>query len=255
MEEVKKRNVKMVVEYDGTDYAGWQTQKNGLAVQQVIEEKLSILVVKRMKIVGSGRTDSGVHAMGQVFSVKARFTMDDERLLFAMNSLLPKDISIVSVETVDDDFHALRDSKWKRYRYFVYNSRTRSALNRKTTWFVPVGLNIKEMEKASKVLEGHHDFKSFQGRNSSVKTTDRNIISISIIKRDDGMIVFDVIGEGFLRNMVRIIVGTLIEVGRGEMKADEMKKILEAKTRKSAGPTAPSHGLFLVEVGYDDYAV
>jgi len=244
------RNVKMVVEYDGTNYAGWQSQTNALAIQDVIEPKLSMLACRKVHITASGRTDAGVHALGQVFNVKAPFPVDDDRLMRILNSRLPNDISIKSAETVPMDFHSIRDAVSKKYRYFLYNSRDPSAWLARTSWFFPAKLDMDRMREAVRYFVGRHDFTSFMGKNSSVKTTVRNILSFDIAKDERGMIIFEIVGEGFLRHMVRNIVGTLTDVGRWRMAPDDIPKLIEKRDRTKAGPTAAARGLFLVEVNY-----
>jgi tRNA pseudouridine38-40 synthase len=244
------RNVKMVLEYDGTNYCGFQTQKNGVTIQSVLEKSFAKILGKRVPIIASGRTDAGVHAVGHVFNIKAEFPMDDGRLLMGINSILPGDIAVKSVKTVDKSFHARRDAKWKRYRYVIINSKVPSPLQARTSWRVPVPLDVKKMRDAAKTLVGEHDFRSFMGKRSSVKTTVRNIISLTV-KKTGARIVVDVTANGFLKYMVRIIVGTLVEVGKGSLLPGGVKKVLAGKERANAGPTAPPHGLCLVEVGYE----
>ena len=244
------RNVKMVLEYDGTNYCGFQTQKNGITIQSVLEKSFEKILGKRIPIIASGRTDAGVHAVGHAFNIKAPFPMDDGRLLMGINSILPKDIAVKSVKTVDNAFHARKDAKWKKYRYVIINSKIPSPLQARTSWRVPVPLDLKSMQKAATYIVGKHDFRSFMGKRSSVKTTVRNIISLSVKKTGDRLVV-EIVGNGFLKYMVRIIVGTLIEVAKGSLSPADVKKILTANDRTVAGPTAPPHGLCLIEVGYE----
>ena len=244
------RNVKMVLEYDGTNYCGFQMQKNGITIQSVLEKSFAKILGKRVPIIASGRTDSGVHAVGHVFNIKAEFPMDDGRLLMGINSILPNDIAVKSVKTVDKQFHARRDALWKKYRYSIINSKVPSPLQVRTSWRVPVPLDLKSMQKAAARLSGKHDFRSFMGKRSSVKTTVRNIISLTV-KKTGERIVVDVVANGFLKYMVRIIVGTLVEVGKGNLSPAAVTKILRATDRNLAGPTAPPNGLCLIEVGYE----
>jgi tRNA pseudouridine38-40 synthase len=185
-----------------------------------------------------------------VFNIKAEFPMDDGRLLMGINSLLPDDIAVKSVKTVDNNFHSRKDAKWKKYRYTIINSKVPSPLQARTSWRVPLPLNLKSMQEAAAYLVGEHDFFSFMGKRSSVKTTVRNIISLSVKKTGERVVV-EVVANGFLKYMVRIIVGTLIEVGKGSLAPGEINKIIEAQDRNLAGPTAPPHGLCLVEVDYE----
>ena len=244
------RNEKMVLEYDGTNYCGFQTQKNGVTIQSVLEKSFAKILGKRIPIIASGRTDAGVHAVGHVFNIKAEFPMDDGRLLMGINSILPKDIAVKSAKTVDNSFHARKDAKWKRYRYVIINSKVPSPLQARTSWRVPVPLDVKAMQEAAACLVGEHDFLSFMGKRSSVKTTVRNIISLTVKKTGERLIV-EIVANGFLKYMVRIIVGTLVEVGKGNLSPADVKKILKAKDRNIAGPTAPPHGLCLIEVSYE----
>jgi len=244
------RNVKMVLEYDGTNYCGFQTQKNGVTIQSVLEKSFAKILGKRVPIIASGRTDAGVHAVGHVFNIKAEFPMDDGRLLMGINSILPNDIAVKSAKTVDNSFHARKDAKWKKYRYVIINSKVPSPLQARTSWRVPVPLDVKSMQKAAAYLLGEHDFFSFMGKRSSVKTTVRNIISLTV-KKTGERIVVEIAANGFLKYMVRIIIGTLVEVGKGSFTPADIKKILKAKNRNVAGPTAPPHGLCLVEVSYE----
>jgi tRNA pseudouridine38-40 synthase len=239
----------MVLEYDGTNYCGWQAQKNGVAVQSVLEKCLAKILGKRAPVTASGRTDAGVHALGQVVNVKAAFPMDDKSLLMALNSMLPDDIAIKSVATVSSDFHAIKDALRKKYRYVILNSRVPSPLMARTSWRVPVALDVNRMKKSAAVLVGEHDFRSFMGPRSSIKSTVRNIISLSVKKRGEQILV-DVTANGFLKYMVRRIVGTLVEAGKGKLAHDDIGRILDAADRTMAGPTAPAHGLCLVEVFY-----
>ena len=244
------RNVMMVLEYDGTNYCGFQMQKNGVTIQSVLEKAFAKILGKRIPIIASGRTDAGVHAAGHVFNIKAQFPMEDGRLLMGINSLLPDDVAVKSAQTVDNKFHSRKDAKWKKYRYTIINSKVPSPLQARTSWRVPVPLDIKSMQNAATNLLGEHDFFSFMGKRSSVKTTVRNIISLSVKKTGERLVV-EIVANGFLKYMVRIIVGTLIEVGKGSMSPGDITKILKAKDRNSAGPTAPPHGLCLIEVSYE----
>lgn len=243
------RTIKMVLEYDGAAYAGFQAQKKDKTVQSVLEAALMKMMGERVPIVASGRTDAGVHAWAQPVSARAHFPTDDANMLKALNSMLPHDVAVKSLETVPLDFNARRDAKWKHYRYVINNAKIRSPLRDRQAWHVPARLDLAEMRAAAAVLVGEHDFTTFMGSNSSVKTTVRNIISAEL-KRHGDLITLDITGNGFLRQMVRNIAGTLVEIGRGRMKADDMKTMLKAKDRKKAGRTAPAHALFLMEVGY-----
>lgn len=243
------RTIKMIVEYEGSAYAGFQAQKKDKTVQSMLEAALTKMMHERIPVIASGRTDAGVHAYAQPVSVRGHFPTDDHNLLKALNSILPRDIAVKSLQTVGPEFNARRDAKWKHYRYVIQNSQIRSPLTGRYAWHVPAKLNLADMKRGAFALLGEHDFTSFMGGNSSVKSTVRHIISLELKKAGD-TITLDVVGKGFLKQMVRNIAGTLVEMGRGRMDPDGMKGILKAKDRKKAGPTAPAHALFLVEVGY-----
>ncbi|MBI3794258.1 MAG: tRNA pseudouridine(38-40) synthase TruA [Nitrospinae bacterium] len=243
------RNIKLTLEFDGTDYMGWQFQAKGATVQSVLEDAVQRILGKRAPIVASGRTDSGVHVLAQVASVRGHFPLDDKGLQRALNAMLPPQIAVTKAETMPPNFHALKDAKWKKYRYVVYNSEVKSPMLHRTSWHIIAPLKISDMRRAAAALVGKKDFASFMGSNSSVKTSIRNIISLDVKKRGK-MVFIEVTANGFLRQMVRNIAGTLVEMGRGRIRPEAMKEILDAKDRRKAGPTAPPQGLFLVEVGY-----
>ena len=259
------RNIKLIIEYDGTNYAGWQIQKSNIknqiskfkTIQETLETVLQKILQENVKVIGSGRTDSGVHALAQTANFRTNSQLPVSKIQKALNSLLPKDISIKEIGEADEDFHSRYSAKSKIYRYFILNSETRSAFLNKYAWHVPYRLNINLMRKEAAALLGRHDFKSFRASGSSVKTTVRTIkkLSIKILNytlsaQRYKLIVIDIESEGFLYNMVRNIVGTLVEIGRGRFQEGSLKKILLAKNRKQAGPTTPAQGLFLIEVKY-----
>jgi len=244
------RNIKLLIEYDGTNYQGWQVQPKGPTIQGMIEGKLGLITGERVPLIGSGRTDSGVHALGQVAHFKTQSRMDIRSMQRALNSLLPSDIVIQKIEEVEEDFHARKHSKSKVYEYQILNRNLRSAFQRGYVWHIPQELNLKEMEKATQCLIGEHDFSSFRSVGSLTRTTIRMVIRAEWKKGRNGLICFEIEANGFLKQMVRAIVGTLIEVGKGKISSEEFQKILESKDRKKAGPTAPAHGLFLKEVKY-----
>jgi len=244
------RNIKLLIEYDGTNYLGWQVQPKGSTIQGILEEKLGLLTGEPIRLFGSGRTDSGVHAFGQVAHFKTRSRMDIRTMQRALNSLLPPDIVIRKVEEVEEDFHARKHSKSKVYEYRILNRNLRSAFHREYAWYIPQKLNFTEMKKASQSLIGEHDFSSFRTVGSPTRTAVRRVIRAEWKKGRDGFIRFEIEANGFLKQMVRSIVGTLVEIGKDRMNATEFRKILESKDRKKAGPTAPAQGLFLKEVKY-----
>ena len=244
------RNVRLLIEYDGTNYQGWQVQPKGPTIQRILEEKLGLLTGERIQLFGSGRTDSGVHALGQVAHFKTQSQMDIRTIQRALNSLVPPDIVIRKVEEVDETFHARKHSKSKIYEYRILNRDLRSAFYRGYVWYRPQKLNLAEMKKATQSLIGEHDFSAFRTVGSSTRTTVRRVIRAEWKRGRDGLLCFEIEANGFLKQMVRSIIGTLVEIGKGRMKAMEFQRILESKDRRKAGPTAPAHGLFLKEVKY-----
>jgi tRNA pseudouridine38-40 synthase len=244
------RNIKLLIEYNGTNYQGWQVQPKGLTVQGMIEEKLALITGEAVHLIGSGRTDSGVHALGQVASFKTKSQLDVHSIQRALNSLLPPDIVIQRAEEVEEDFHARKQSKSKVYEYRILNRNLRSAFHREFTWHIPQMLDLEEMRKATRMLIGEHDFSSFRSAGSPARTAVRRVIRAEWKKGRDGLIRFEIEANGFLKQMVRALVGTLVEVGKREIDSEEFRKILDSRDRKEAGPTAPAHGLFLKEVRY-----
>jgi len=244
------RTIKLLIEYDGTNYQGWQVQPKGSTLQGILEEKLSALTGEKIDLLGSGRTDAGVHALGQVAHFKTKSRLDVQTVQRALNSLLPSDMVIQKVEEVDEGFHARKQSKGKTYEYRILNRSIRSAFHRGYAWHIPQTLNIREMKKASRSLMGEHDFSSFQSVGSPKKTAVREVTRAEWKRGRDGLLHFEIEANGFLKQMVRAIVGTLVEVGRGKITPEEFQRILDSRDRKKAGPTAPAHGLFLKEVKY-----
>jgi tRNA pseudouridine38-40 synthase len=244
------RNIKLVIEYKGTHYLGWQVQPKGPTVQGVIEEKLALITGEAVYLIGSGRTDSGVHAFGQVANFKTKNQLNVHSIQRALNSLLPPDIVIQRAEEVEEGFHARKQSKSKVYEYRILNRELRSAFHHEYAWHILQKLDLEEMRKATRVLIGEHDFSSFRSVGSPTRTAIRRVIRAEWKRGRDGFIRFEVEANGFLKQMVRALVGTLVEVGKGKIDSEEFEKILASKDRKMAGPTAPAHGLFLREVKY-----
>jgi tRNA pseudouridine38-40 synthase len=244
------RNIKLLIEYDGTNYLGWQVQPKGPTIQGILEEKLGLLTGEKIRLFGSGRTDSGVHAICQVAHFKTENSMDTHRMQRALNSLLPPDIVIQKMEEVEESFHARKHSKSKVYEYRILNRNLRSVFHRAYVWHIPQKLDFKEMGKATQYLIGEHDFSSFRSVGSPTRTTVRKVIRAEWKRGRSGLVRFEIEANGFLKQMVRAIIGTLVEVGKGKISAGEFRKIFESKDRKKAGPTAPAHGLFLKEVKY-----
>jgi tRNA pseudouridine38-40 synthase len=244
------RNFKMTVEYDGSAYCGWQRQKNGASIQQLLEETIKLITGQKVAVIGSGRTDAGVHALNQVGSFRCSTKLPVNKIFMGMNSVLPPDIVVKELEEVADDFHALRNVKSKIYVYKICNQRLRPALGRNYVWHIRFPLDIGKMKKTAKYLIGRHDFSCFCATGTDVKDRVRTIVDVEIKSCDDGLIEIKVESHGFLKYMVRNIIGTLVEVGRGKREPEEMKTIIESKNRNIAGATAPACGLFLKEVKY-----
>jgi len=246
------RNIKLLIEYDGTNYLGWQVQPRGPTIQGMLEDKIKLLTGESIQLFGSGRTDAGVHALGQVAHFKTQSPMDIRSMQRALNSLLPRDMVIQKLEEVEEGFHARKQSKSKIYEYRILNRNLRSAFYRGYVWHIPKKLNLIEMRKATKSLIGEHDFSAFRSVGTPTRTAVRRVIQADWRRGRDGLIRFEIEANGFLKQMVRSIVGTLIEVGKGKINPEEFRKILTSKDRKKAGPTAPAHGLFLKEVKYTE---
>lgn len=243
------RNIKLTIAYDGTNYKGWQLQKNGNTIQGEIEKAIERAFGKKCRLYGSGRTDSGVHAKGQSAHFKTACKLPIKKIPIVLTSLLPRDIQIVRAEEVSLDFHSQFDAKSKRYKYHILYQKTRDPFSERYAYRVPYKLNVSLMNKEVAYLKGEHDFKSFQASDKSARGSVRRIYSARVKKRKQ-FIIIDVVGNGFLYNMVRNITGTLIEIGRGYFPPGSMKKILKMKDRTTAGPTVPPEGLFLVKVKY-----
>ena len=243
------RNIKLTIEYDGTNYHGWQSQINAIAIQDVISGELKKLMGEKCNLIGSSRTDVGVHALGQVANFITSSNIPAEKFAYALNSMLPRDIVIKKSEEVDINFHSRFSTMSKKYKYLILNSPQRSALMRNSAVHISRDLDFEAMKTAATCFLGMHDFSAFKSTGSVVKSNERTILDVSLEKKGD-MIEFEIIGDGFLYNMVRIIVGTLIEVGIGKIEVEEVTAIIESKDRKRAGKTAPAQGLYLVEVNY-----
>lgn len=241
--------VAFIVEYDGTDYAGWQIQKNDVTVQEKIEEALLPMGKGRIAVSGAGRTDSGVHAKGQCGHFDIETNIPAEKFAFILNSRLPKDIRIKKTWQAEDGFHCRFSAKGKRYVYRIFNSPHSSALLNRFTMHVPEKLDLKKMIEAAEYIKGTHDFKAFCAQGSSVKTTVRTVNRLDIVKNDE-LIEIIVEGNGFLYNMVRIIAGTLIEVGKLKKTPQDVKNIIDGLNRADAGLTADACGLTMDTVFY-----
>ena len=243
------RNIKLTIEYDGKDFNGWQKQPNKLNIQGEIERAIESITGEKVELIASGRTDAGVHAMGQVANFKTSSNISIEKIPIAINSQVKNSIRIQNAEEVDEKFHSRYNCKKKTYRYVIDNSKYGSAIYRNISYHIPMKLNVDEMKKAIKYFEGEHDFKAFKSSGTSSKSSVRTIYNANIVTEGTS-IGIDLTGNGFLYNMVRIIVGTLVDVGLGKIKADDIPEIIESKDRTKAGKTLPPQGLMLLSVEY-----
>lgn len=242
---------KCIISYDGSGFSGYQVQPNKRTVQSVLEAVLTKMHKgETVRVSGSGRTDAGVHAKGQVIHFDSPLIIPEDKWEKALNSLLPEDISVLSVVSVDDSFHARFHAVGKEYRYVLHLSSKRNPFQRKFAYQYPYRLNIQAMEQASKFFLGTHDFTSFCAAKTEVEDKVRTIESIDFT-REDELLTIRFVGNGFLYNMVRILVGTLLEVGSGERSPEDIPIILAHKDRRVSGKTAPAHGLYLWEVFYE----
>ena len=243
------RNLKLTLEYDGTNYHGWQYQPGLRTIQSVIEKALGKITGERVKTMVSGRTDAGVHALGQVVNFKTEGAIPTGSVRTALNGVLPGDIVVIKVEEVSDDFSARFSARNRHYRYTILNRDFPSAIYNRKAFFYPYLLDLAAMQKAGSFLVGSFDFSSFMASGSDVVNRVRTLKILQCWRQED-FIHFDVEANAFLYNMVRIIVGTLIDVGRGTMKPEKLSDILSARDRKAAGNTVPPHGLYLMRVDY-----
>lgn len=268
--------LKLTLQYKGTNYCGWQVQPNGITIQEVLQRTLFKITRHKVKIIGSGRTDSGVHALAQVChfdwpspkGLPQSIKKDPHKLVLGLNSLLPDDIAVTDCQIAPNNFHAQTWAKKKQYNYFILNSLFRSPFLEDYAWRIPYPLNIEKMKKAAKLFIGEHDFKAFCAADSTAKTTVRRIYSITIgLKQhlpflhtqdnerrvpsnEQRIIRISITGNGFLKHMVRNIAGTLVDVGRGRQTITKLKKVIKSRDRRKAGATAPAKGLVLAKVVY-----
>ena len=243
------RNIKLVIEYDGKSFNGWQKQPNKLNIQGEIEKAIGEITGEEIELIASGRTDAVVHSLGQVANFKTNSKIDIEKFPYAINSKLKKSIVIKSAEEVPERFHSRYSVHSKTYRYTINNSKFGTALYRDMEYHFPIKLDENKMQEAAKYFEGEHDFKAFKASGTSSKSSVR-IIYKAVVKRQDDRVIIELTGNGFLYNMVRIIAGTLVDVGIGKIDPEEIKNIIEEKDRKKAGKTLPARGLCLLEVQY-----
>lgn len=241
---------KMTLAYDGTNYHGWQRQKNGITIQEVIEDRLSEIFGRETVITGCSRTDAGVHAKTYVCCFSGETTIPVDKMPFVLNTMLPSDIRVYKCETQREDFNARFETVSKAYEYVIVNRPFADPLLRNFAWHYPVKLDIEKMKKAASIIQGKHDFASFCAAGSSAKTTVRNLMELTV-RADGDIITVRAKADGFLYNMVRIIVGTLVYVGNGKLSENDIKSLIEKKDRRLMGITAPPQGLSLVEVNYE----
>lgn len=240
------KRVMLTVAYDGTNYHGWQIQPNGETIESVLNRCLSALLREKIEVIGASRTDSGVHALGNIAVFDTDTTIPPEKISYALNARLPEDIRIQESKEVAGDFHPRHCDSRKTYEYRIYNARFPMPTERLYTYFTYTPLNIDKMREAAGYFIGTHDFKSFCSVDSQAENTVRMLEYVEV-QQTDSRIIIRVAGRGFLYNMVRIMAGTLIEIGRGRMEPREILRILEAKDRNAAGPTAPACGLTLMK--------
>ena len=241
--------VKLTVTYDGTNYCGWQVQPNGITIEEELNKALSELFGQDIKVIGASRTDSGVHSKGNVAIFDVDSQMEPTRISYALNTRLPRDIVVIKSEQVPDNWHPHLVDSVKTYEYRILNTTFPNPLKRLYTYHYHYDLDIEAMKEAAEHLEGTHNFSSFCSVKAQVTTFTRTLHEVSVIRMDDE-IVIRCVGDGFLYNMVRIIAGTLIKVGEGNIKPEEIPTIIEARDREMAGPTAPPHGLTLIGIEY-----
>ena len=244
------RNIKLMIEYDGKEFNGWQKQPNKLNIQGEIERAIEAITGEKVELNASGRTDAGVHALGQVANFKTESKIPIEKIAIAINSQVKNSIRIVKAEEVESDFHSRYNCKEKTYRYIINNSNYGSSVYRNLEYHIPVKLDICKMKQAIKYFEGEHDFKGFKSSGTSSKSSVRNIYK-AVLKEEGERIVIELTGNGFLYNMVRIIVGTLVDVGLGKIAAADIPEIIKSQDRTKAGKTLPPQGLYLLEVKYN----
>lgn len=243
------RNIKLIIEYDGKKFGGWQKQTTKLNIQGEIEQAIKAITGEDVELTASGRTDAGVHSLGQTANFKTNSNIEIDKIPYAINSKLKKSIVIKSAEEVSETFHSRYNCKGKKYRYIINNSIHGTAIYREQEYHIPQKLNIEKMKEAIKYFEGEHDFKAFRASGTSSKSSVRTIYNAEV-KQEGERIIIELTGNGFMYNMVRIIAGTVVEVGLGKIIPCKIPEIINSKDRKLAGRTLPAHGLYLVEVYY-----
>jgi tRNA pseudouridine38-40 synthase len=247
-----RRNIRLLLEYDGTRYHGWQRQAEAVTIQQVLEESLERLTGEKVALIGSGRTDAGVHARGQVANFRTASAIPLQAFHKGMNSLLPKDIAVLEALEAEPAFHARKSARAKTYEYRILNRPTRSPLDRHYAWWIEAPLDLAAMAGAAAILPGEHDFTAFRASGSDNLNPVRRVLAAEWRHDSERWLIFTVTATGFLRGMVRSLVGTLAAVGRGKAPPTILAELLESGARRLAGPTAPPQGLYLVEVFYGE---
>ena len=247
-----KRRIRLIVSYDGTEYVGWQVQPNGVSIQSLLEKALLEITREQIRVEGSGRTDSGVHAKAQVAHFDTEAKMAADKFAIAMNMHLPADIRVLYSEECDPSFHARFSAKRKTYRYTVQLGQHSNVFLRNTSLHLHYMPDIEAMETAASYVIGTHDFSAFKCASSAMENTIRTV-TVSEWKRDGNLLIYTVEGNGFLYNMVRILVGTMLEIGSGKLQPSDLQKAIESGKRSDAGATAPAHGLCLCRVVYPDF--
>lgn len=244
------QNIKLVIEYDGKDFNGWQKQPKKLNIQGTIEQAIQKITGEEVELNASGRTDAGVHSLGQVANFKTNYELPIEKWPLALNANLKKSIVIQSAEVVDEKFHSRLSCKKKTYRYVINNSKFGTAIYRNLETHIPQKLDIEKMQQAVKYFEGEHDFKAFKASGTSGKSSIRKIYKADVIEMPNNRVHIELTGNGFLYNMVRIISGTLVDVGLGKIKPEDIPTIITEQKRENAGKTLPPQGLYLLNVEY-----
>lgn len=243
---MSKKRVRLIVAYDGTNYHGWQVQKNGITIESELNRCLTELLQEPIEVIGASRTDAGVHAMGNVAVFDTCSRMPAEKISYALNQRLPEDIRIQKSEEVDAEWHPRYCDSRKTYEYRIYRGEFPMPLKRLYALHIYYNVDLEKMREAAKCFVGEHDFKSFCQVGAQVKSTVRTVFDVSIIEEGADLVI-RVTGGGFLYNMVRIMAGTLLEVGKGKIEPGQISEIIQAKDREAAGPTAPAHGLTLIK--------